>query len=296
MADISVTDNEWKAIELNVPTSFRPRITLNRGFAKNVLSGSMVVIPRPGNGICYIGRIAGKFELVDDPPWADDYLELRRQSGLDASNVRSHIGDVVQSWAVEDFRVVPFPVMPGWIKYLLLSRSTIGWLSNRPDGRAEARNVLQQLYEGEYTPDFSPTRSIGAIEGRLLDWTTPSSFEHLVCSLLQCEYPDEHWIQTGGSGDGGADGLSIDQNGRILVALQCKWKIGGDPRAVGESLATQLRQNWGGTPRIYVASLFHRPIKQNVQSKVTFLDRTSIARLLHRHRNQCPFAATLGIV
>lgn len=97
LADLSVPDRIWKSIELNVPPSFRPRITMNRGFAKKVLPGSMVVIPRPGEGVCHIGRVSIGFELIDDPSWGDDYLELRRQSGLDVSNIRSHIGDVVQS-------------------------------------------------------------------------------------------------------------------------------------------------------------------------------------------------------
>lgn len=181
------------------------------------------------------------------------------------------------------------------MKYRLLSRTTIGWLSDLPDKTANATEVLEQLYEGNYEPDFSPTDSIEVIEGRLLDWTTPSSFEHLVCSLLQCEFPNDHWMHIGGSGDGGADGISIDRSGKIPAALQCEWKMSGDPWALGESLAAQLRKNWGEAPRIYVASLFHPPRIQNPESRVTFLGRDSIARLLHRHRDRCPFAATIGV-
>ena len=65
----------------------------------------MVVIPRPGEGVCHIGRVS---------------------TGFYASNIRSHIGDVVQSWAMDEFRVVAFPMIPGWMKYRLLSRTTIG--------------------------------------------------------------------------------------------------------------------------------------------------------------------------
>ena len=36
LADLSVPHRIWKLIELNVPPSFRPRATMNRGFAKKV--------------------------------------------------------------------------------------------------------------------------------------------------------------------------------------------------------------------------------------------------------------------
>ena len=47
------------------------------------------------------------------------------------------------------------------------------------------------------------TLDIEEIKRRLAEDLTPTSFEHLVVSLLQLEHPTETWQYTGGPGDGG---------------------------------------------------------------------------------------------
>ena len=178
LLDISVPDHEWHPEQIT-PSNFRPQVSHNRVFALRIGKSSLVVVPRPGQGVCHIGRIAGPFELVDDPPWAEDYLSLRQAQGLEIKNKRSHLGDIVQTWPVESFRTVPFPLVPRWISYSLLSRNTIGWINDRPDGGVTAVDVLGQLYDEEPQDTLVPTDESEEIEARLLNWLSPSSFEQI---------------------------------------------------------------------------------------------------------------------
>lgn len=295
LVDISAPDAVWETEELSVPDNFNRFVTMYRKFAQRVSPGSMVVIPRPGDGVCHIGRISGKFELVDNPAWADEYLDMRQKAGLPFDDEKSLIGNVVQTWPVEEFHKIAFPLVPSWIQYRLLSRNTLGWIEDRPDGKRNATDVLTELYDGKNQFPFPSTNSVDEIEGRLLDWTTPNSFEHLVCSLLQCESPEVRWIHTGGSGDGGADGIGINLDGAVVAILQCKWKFGGSPWTLGEALESRLRRTWGSTPHVYVASLDHSSRYKGTKGAVTFLDRRNIADLLLKHRSNCPFAITIGV-
>jgi hypothetical protein len=216
-------------------------ISKNRAFARQVGKGSFAVIPRPGQGVCDIGKIAGPFKLVNDPEWADAYLCLRRKQRLSVTPEKSHIGDVVQTWPiVKPFKTVPFTCFPRWISCALLAQTTIGWIKDRPDGRETAVSVLERLYKGELLPPLHPTVEAEEIEARLLAWTSPSSFEHLVCGLLQSGEPNLRWWHVGGSGDGGADGLAVDNKGQIVAALQCKWKLNSNPYRIREELSSQL--------------------------------------------------------
>ena len=61
------------------------------------------------------------------------------------------------------------------------------------------------------------------IKRRLVDSLNPSSFEHLVVSLLQLENPSEIWQQCGGAGDGGIDGFGCNEKDEIEAILQCKF-------------------------------------------------------------------------
>ena len=295
LVDISAPDSVWEKEELGVPNSFKRPVAMYRKFARRVSPGSIVVIPRPGNGVCHIGRISGNFELVDNPTWADEYLDLRWKAGLQFTDEKNLVGDVLQTWPVEEFHTVAFPLVPSWVRYRLLSRNTMGWIEDRPDGGRKATAVFTELHDGEHQFDFPPTNSVAEIEGRLLDWTTPASFEHLVCALLQCESPEMRWVHIGGSGDGGADGIGMNPDGTVGAALQCKWKLGGNPWTLGAALESQLRRTWGTSPHVYVASLYHSSRYSGTRGAVTFLDRKRIADLLLKHRRKCPFAASIGI-
>src|ERR1041384_6493378 len=58
---------------------YKSRITRNQNLLKSIDAGSMVVIPRLNQGLCYIGRISDRFEFVSDPSeWATDFEDLRK--------------------------------------------------------------------------------------------------------------------------------------------------------------------------------------------------------------------------
>lgn len=276
---------------------YRRQVSLNRRVAKQVEPGSYVLVPRPGAGLCYIGKISGHFELVDDPKWADEYLELRKAQGLPYEPEERYLGDVVQTWPVEELRPVPFPIIPRWIMYRLLSRNTIGIIEDFD--QQSVLQVVESLYNGVYKDDLSPTRDIPEIRRRLVNWITPSSFEHLICDLLQLEHPDWHWFHIGGSGDGDADGLAIDTNGKVVAAFQCKLR-GKDPYGIGESLRNKLVHEWGtavNNIKVYVAMLVGPARDQADRNapNVEYWDGNHIAHVLRKHAKKLPLGITLNI-
>lgn len=298
-AILDLSDAHWDASQLRADRgrSWRQQISQNRWFAQNIQAGDMVVVPRPGEGVCYISRVTGGFELVNDPPWADQYLDLRRKSGLQCSNEADHIADVVQSWPVDNWKKVPFAYLPRWISYRLLSRTTIGLIEDRPDGQQGAADILEQLYNGTFVPNVSSTSSLAEVEARLLDWVSPSTFEHLVVELLQLEHPQMRWLHVGGSGDGGADGLGMDNQGNVVAAVTCKWKYSFDPFRLGMDLLQQISGVWGNNLRVYVAVLYNNghPVGSG-SPNVTAMNRTTIAQLLLKHRAGCAISRSLGII
>lgn len=297
LLDISVP--RWDPGQLDpkrVDRGYSRQVSLNRSFVLEVADGDMVVVPRPAEGICYISRVSGPFELVNDPPWAEGYLDLRRGSGLPCDDERDHIADVVQSWPVEGWIAVPFVLLPRWISYRLLSRNTIGWIEDRPDGRERAADVLEQLHGGTFAPDLGPTTRVEDLEERLLRWISPTALEHLVVDLLQLEHPTQRWWHVGGSGDGGADGLGMDGRGRVVAALTCKWKYDADPVGLGRELFEKMQDVWGEDARVYVAVLYNESDHaERCQGPVTVWHRRKLAELLLKHRSGCATARSLGL-
>jgi hypothetical protein len=81
LLDISVADSDWRPAQLGVDAS-RKQITENRNFVRETSPGDFVALPRPGEGICYVGKVDKPFEIVNDPAWANEYLDLRIEQKL----------------------------------------------------------------------------------------------------------------------------------------------------------------------------------------------------------------------
>jgi hypothetical protein len=303
MLDLADWDSSGLSTSFN--RGYTSRVTANRNLVESVRNagpGSLCVIPRPGEGVVYLCKVKG-FELVDNPAWGDAYLDVRRDRPVEGSEAWEvgHIGDVVQTWEIEgEVKSVPFTFIPRWITYQLLSRTSSGVIWGRPgesdvEGRTSAYEALLAMYKsGAPRFDLSPTSSPEEVERRLMDWISPSSFEHLVIELLQLEAaPGRRWWHIGGSGDGGADGLCSDGYG-VVEALQCKWKWDGDPVELGRAM---LKERKDGTARVnqaVVAVLFGKKSDRKVDA-VRVLDRADIAKLLIEHRARCASALALGV-
>ena len=136
---------------------------------RNLKKGAFAMVPRPQEGMCYIGKIASDFELVDDPPWGPDYLRIRSNSGLDDDPPGRYLSDVVQCWQIEEWRPMAFALVPRWISYRLLSRNTSGIIHDLPDGLGNVHETVQRLYGDAPLGKITLIENDARVERRPLD-------------------------------------------------------------------------------------------------------------------------------
>jgi len=222
-----ISKDKFTKEDINNPDYYR-QVVKNQNLVRDAVPGSFVIIPRPESGWYYIGKIK-KFELVDNPPWIKDYKKLRSKQKLGWEEQKGghkyHVGDVVQSWIVEEFKAVSPFKFPGWIRHSLFGRSTIGRIKDLDikdsDGHNRVHDIISRLYSGE---DINVDAK--SAKDKLLYFLSPETFEHFMCNLLLLEYEnDQVWIHIGGSGDGGIDCIGFDKKSREVVGIaQCKLK------------------------------------------------------------------------
>ena len=128
--------------------------------------------------------MAKPFELLDDPPWADDYLQLRRDQNRPVEDECNHLADVALCCEVDQFRPIPFPLIPAWIRRSLLGRSTYGRISPLPELGLEPYSVLDRLIEKPEQAERPWTSDVAEVERRLVDAVGPNTFEHLCVALF----------------------------------------------------------------------------------------------------------------
>jgi len=284
-----ISDPNWQDTWVSAyQRGYRAQVTFNRNILQSIDETSIVLVPRPSSGICYAGRVSSQFELVDRPEWANEYLELRAKQKLDVVNENSHIGDIAQTWSVESWIEIPFPAIPRWISYRLLSRNTIGRIYDLEEDNLSAYDVLNSLLRN--TEIQGPIIS-GNIEQLLIDWLSPNSFEHLIVDLLQLESEAGiYWHHVGGSGDGGVDGMAVDSNGKLKGVLQCKWSYGSN--------INNLFDQFDETGDDSIVAILHG-INQSTFTPCDgrrLLNRKEISRLVLKHKERLPIARTLGLV
>ena len=283
VVDLSCPEDEWRIAQ--AASDRRPQYSQNRNLVHKVGIGSIAMVPRPTRGVIYCGRIDGDFELVNSPPWYERYMDIR---GDQDGSATWHAADVAQCWTVDQFKPVPIPRIPAWIRRSLFGRSTYGVI--HPDEFAgDPHDVLSRILDSDGFQVQDWTLDIALIERRLLDGLTPSTFEHLMVSLLQLEHVAEVWTQVGGSGDGGVDGIGANPEGRVTGLLQCKWQYWGENAFHDEPV-----WNAGSQPaRKYLASLRYPDSVQ--PSEVIFLGRPKIAALVAKHHERLPQAIAMRI-
>ncbi len=289
IVDLACSEEEWQAL-LPQFGKDRVRYSQNRNLVQKVVEGSILLVPRPRLGVVFAGRVVGPFELINDPPWAQDYLRLRKEQGLPAEDEASHVADIAQSWLVDEFRPVPFPIVPAWIRASLFGRSTYGQIKPIEELGLDPYTALDQLIEHPEQLALPWTTDESEIERRLVAHIGPSTFEHLCVALLQLEHPDEIWAHVGGSGDGGVDGTGTDERGHVTSLLQCKWRYRGGQ--------VSLFNPWGGTgdakERRILAALLHGN-NVPIPDGVSFWSRQQIVKLISKHASQLPLTLSMKV-
>ena len=284
VADLTMTENEWRMLKPTLKQVDARFYQMNRNLFGEVLPGAIALVPRPSRGVVYAGRVKRGFELLDDPPWADDYLALRRAAGLDASEEAEHAADVAQSCEVDQFRVIPLLVLPAWIRNSLFGRATLGRLRPVAGHALDPFDYVGALLDGLVPPPPDWTSDLAEVRRRLLAAIGPNSLEHLCVALLQLEHPKEVWAHVGGSGDGGVDGIGANAMGATSGLLQCKWEYPADAAFDVGSGPTR--------PRLVVASLLH---PDTVPGGFDFWGIDTIAGLVLKHAAQLPAAISMRV-
>lgn len=286
LVDFTCHEDEW-AKELNGQAHQQSK-NRNRNFIPRVTRGSYVVIPRPSDARIYVGQIASDFHIVNDPKNTDSYLQRCKEQIKGSSEEQNmHRADVAMGWAVDEYRSFDLSRLPCWLRMSLQGRSTYGVFKDHPlDEDYTAVTFFDDLVQGN---DFKPwhwTSELEQIKRRLVETLTVNSFEHLVVSLLQLEFPEERWVQTGGAGDGGIDGLGSDQDGKVTGIMQAKLyahdvpELGGikpDGRGIRRYAAVLLLKN---RPKEYTHNL---------------LDIEWIATKFREHAERLPLALTMRV-
>lgn len=284
VVDPWISDEEWNEIRKNVVEPRRQH-QQNRNFVRQIKPGAIALVPRAAEGVVYAGRILRPFELLDNPPWAEDYLRIRQEQNCNVEDVPSVLADVAQCWEVDHFRAIPYPMIPAWIRRSLFGRSTYGriWpvLSDNMDPYIE----LDRILKSPKKTAWAWTDDLHEIERRLVDGVGPNAFEHLCVALLQLEYPSDIWIHIGGTGDGGVDGIGADESGNVVGLLQCKLAL-TDHVFSTESLSQNTR--------CILSALIHSQ-DPRIQDGVEFWSRSHIASLVLKHASNLPIAISLRI-
>lgn len=286
LVDPRCSDEEWRR-----ETAGRENrsFTRNRNFIPSVTKGSIVVIPRPGQGVAYLGRIDGPFKIVNAPRWAQAYLDLRKHHGLDIDdNKNQHVADVAQGWRVDEYSRIDLSRIPGWIRRSLLGRSTYNKLSSHPlDLGLTSHDVLDGILAGLDTPPLTWSLDPQVVKRRLVDTlSNPSAFENLVVALLQLEYPHEIWNHCGGPGDGGIDGIGSSEAGKVVAVMQAKYYAAKPPALTDPKADRPLRR--------YTAVLLpENPVVPTDESRL--LNLAWITDAVLRHWERLPLAQTMRI-
>jgi len=261
------------------PNFFRAGISKQINLVKEAKPGSFVIIPRPEKGIYYVGKVRA-FELVDNPTWINDYKQIRLKQGLNwdepSEGHQYHVGDIVQSWIVEEFKEISPFKFPAWIRHSLFGRSTIGRIQNL-DSNNQVLEIISKLFLGEELDMVTKST-----KDKLLYFLSPETFEHFMCNLLLLENKEKNqvWIHIGGSGDGGIDCIGFDKESRNTVGIaQCKLK----KQSVKEmrKLLEDLRKKFEGV--IFICN-YYCTEQINQGEDLEILNQDRILKMFEEHK------------
>ena len=293
----TASEPDWQKVVERDTSGNEREFSRNRNFVRRIEQcrndGAIVLVPRPKEGVVYLGRITGPFEIVDDPEWAECYLQLRAAHGLPAAGYDAeyrYVADVSQGWPIADgYQLVSLFRIPGWIRRTLAGRSTYGEFKHRHplDDTVTAYRRLDAILNETEPLRVEWALDVDEIKWRLVDAMTPNLFEHVVVSLLQLDHPEEAWLHSGGAGDGGIDGFGSDASGRTVAVMQAKY-VGAELHDFGD-LSTH-----GPSIRRYWAE-FLPGRRATLPEGVRLLHLDWVVSAVVRHWRSLPLALTLRI-
>jgi hypothetical protein len=184
--------------------------------------------------------------------------------------------------------------MPRWFSFRLLSRNTPGIIYGLPELKLDPHQRIRELVAGN-GPLIFEVKNQADLKAQVIEWVSPSMFEHLVVELLQLECGNgDRWCHVGGSGDGGVDGLGFSRDGSITAVLQCKWHFNGEIQSLLGGLES-IRKTWPSS-QVIVAFLLGNDIdRDELPSWIRILDVNNHAEIIWRFKGQLPLAITLGL-
>lgn len=290
-------EEEWRSPQAD-PKGNQAAQNGNRRLVREVVPGSIVIVPRPQDGLIYCGRIGGPFRVnFTEDRMADAEAAFRQLGALSEEHTCESIfasGEVAQGWDIQgDWAPIPVQIVPAWVRRSVFGRSTYGVVDrdNRFGDPVKAMNALiDRVASGANFKPLCVTRDPSVVAQRLKDAVTPNLLEGLVVSLLQLEEPKRAWIGVGGSGDGGVDGIGSDESGDVVGLLQCKWAWDGKEVFPSKN----LWRSHGKAIELYLA-FFYPPTRFLEPEATKTMDLQHIAKLVLKHSARLPFARTIRV-
>ena len=275
----------------NLPSYYSgsSRVSLNGNVVhlSQAADACIAVVPRSKHGVVYAGNL-GHFELVDNPPWLKEALNIhnRPRYGL----------EFVQIWRVAEWVPISYPLLPGWLISALSFRNLVQEIKAPFPGQEPYQLVSDLMKEASIRRE--PTADKQEIRNRLAHDLTPAGFEHLVVALLQLEQQQLLWRHVGGPGDGGVDAIGSDDRGHVCALVQCKLGLREDPNRLAERIRAAWPHQAGDPPMTIVASLLEdvdMPRREDLTLS-RFLSGAEIVDLVWAHRDRLPMATTLRLL
>lgn len=281
----NVPENDWAAYRKSKPQNLGKSQEHRNKWCALVEGESLLLMPRSTEGRVYIGTYTG-FTFHPEPLWQVQFLDrytraVPKRKDRDTDLVA--LASVCQTLNVDKWSPVPFVNIPAWIRAKCFGQSGAIWL--HPSNEASVVDVLKSTQDGRLARPSQYTSDIAEVASRLVEMVTPEPLEHLMVALLQLEFPEETWLQVGGAGDGGVDGVGFSPDGKVTGVLQCKWQHNGR-RVDAETKAEKP---------IHLAYLQAPQEIWSPSDSVVPYDRYKIAELVVKHAAKLPLAITLKV-
>ncbi|MCK4429551.1 MAG: hypothetical protein KAU95_04190 [Candidatus Aenigmarchaeota archaeon] len=278
----------------------------------DVSKGSLVLIPRPEKGICYIGKV-DKYEFEYDAGLHKAYKKLRMENseklkkakedvwGRSNKKICEQVKDVVQYWKVSNIKDISFVKIPGWIRRSLFGRGTLARIKDA-DETLNAYKILDKIYQGNSKFEIISKKEddTATIKEKLYNFLTPEIFEHFICNLLFLEFsPEQFWWHVGGSGDGGVDCMGFNEEGETTGIAQCKLQGNSVKELIriGKEMREKIKNSGDKDIKIIVCDFYcTKEINSTIaMENIEIYNQEKILKLFEKHKKKSNYWGMIGL-